>query len=350
MAYSRSVQETKVLVVGGGEIGRQRAAAAKSLSGVELIGFVELDPQRAALVRRLFNVPAFESIEQAQREVRATHLLICTPPSTHFPLFLQAIHSGCHVLCEKPLAISPDDAREMVRVARDLGLQLGTGFNHRFLAPIRELVTLVRKGAIGPLRGVRALIGHRATHEFASRWNCDVEISGGGTLIDNGSHAADLVFQLMGVCDVTGAAVRHEKDWPANCEIEAFVLAQNAQGSVAELCSSWVLERGYLTIEARGAAGWLKADTAQWSLHGVRAGGRSFQKVFMLERLRNLACRHRFGCEASFRDELAEWLGLYEPGHRGWPSTASGDDGATVAEWVHTAYRSAATLAEAGTV
>src|SRR5438270_416758 len=85
---------------------------------------------------------------------------------------------------------------------------------------------------------------------WSGGWHGDREVSGGGTLMDNGPHACDLIRLLLGDVESAGGVLRHDPDGPPGCEVEAFGLFQGRGGPVGELHSSWALRRGYLTVEA----------------------------------------------------------------------------------------------------
>src|SRR5439155_8681619 len=125
-------------------------------------------------------------------------VVVATPHADHHEQVGLALEAGKHVLCEKPLAVRPDHARLLALRADELRLRLATGLNHRFYPPVRDALALVSRWAIGRVESVRATIGHRASPEFLAGWHAERERSGGGTLIDNGPHACDLIRRFLG--------------------------------------------------------------------------------------------------------------------------------------------------------
>jgi predicted dehydrogenase len=338
----------RILVVGAGSIGAQRAAAACAARGTALAGVVDIDLGRARTVAGRLGVFAAGSLEEGLGWEGVDAVVVATPHANHVESVELALARGEHVLCEKPLAIDPADARRLAAQADDAGLRLATGFNHRFYAPIRDLLSLVENDTVGRVEGVRVQIGHHASDAFLRGWHTNRTISGGGTLIDNGVHACDLIRLLVGEVESVTGRVRRDSSADDNCEREAFGLFVGSEGALAELHSSWVLRRGYLTIEVRGDHGWLVAETAPWRLLGEIAGGRRVDRRYRTGRLAERIFRARSGCERSLVVELeafAAGIGL------GWPGLgASAEDGCRATEMVRGLYESDRRRAEVALV
>ena len=335
-----------VLVVGAGFIGAQRAAAATIANGTRLVGVVDLDRNRAHEVADRHGVIGLDSLGDGLALDGVDAVVVATPHVDHVDAVEEALARGKHVLCEKPLAIDPDDADRLARHADDARLRLATGFNHRFYPPVRDALAIVSAWGVGRVESVRVQIGHKATAAFLDGWHGDRSVSGGGTLIDNGPHACDLIRRFLGDVGSVQGCIRHEPGGEFGPEREAFALFRNHEHAVGELHSSWNLGSGYLTIEVRGAAGWLRVETAPWRLTGELAGGTRFRRGYLPARLAERAFRRRFGCERSIVEELAsfaatsDWL---RPGATGW-------DGCRAVEMVRGIYESSRSGSEVSLV
>ena len=248
-----------------------------------------------------------------------------------------ALEAGKHVLCEKPLTIRPDDARGLAILADESRLRLATGLNHRFYPPVRDALAMVQAGEIGRVESVRAEIGHLASPEFLQSWHTEVNESGGGTLMDNGPHACDLIRRLMGEVVLAKGFVRQDLHLPAGCETEAFGLFRNHDNAVAEMHASWAIRKGYLTVEVRGSAGFLRVETAPWRLTGSLADGRQVDRRYLAERVADRLHRVRFGCELSIVRELDAFA---TPSGSHPRLGATGWDGCRVTEMIHAVYQS----------
>jgi predicted dehydrogenase len=327
-----------LLVVGAGFLGAQRAAAVASARGTRLAAVHDVDESVAHAVAGRHGAEAIADFEDALNRPDVDAVIVATPHADHFPQALAALEAGKHVLCEKPLAVRPDDARLLALRADELRLRLATGFNHRFYPPVSDALKLVGDWRIGRVETVRAEIGHKASPAFLASWHTDVARSGGGTLADNGPHACDLIRRFLGEVVAAQGCRRESLALPRGCEVEAFALFRDFDQGVAELRSSWSQPTGYLTVEVRGSEGWLRVETAPWALAGVLSNGRSVHRLYGLERLAERAFRARFGCERSLVREVEAFVAspttLPRPEATGW-------DGCRVTEMIDAVYRSA---------
>ena len=301
-----------ILVVGAGFLGAQRAAAANAARGTTLVGVVDLDLGRARVVAGRHGGFAVADVDEGLALEGVDAVVVATPHADHVESVELALARGKHVLCEKPLAIDADDARRLTGQADDAGLRLAVGFNHRFYPPVRDAIALVDRGAIGRVESVRVEIGHHASEAFLSGWHTDREVSGGGTLLDNGVHACDLIRRLAGEVDAAWGALRHDPAALDACEREAFGLFFRRSEVVAELHSSWTLRRGYLTVEVRGDRGWLAAETAPWRLDGRLAGGRRVARGYLADRVAERLASRRSGSERSLVREVEDFARAVE--------------------------------------
>ena len=128
---------------------------------------------------------------------------VCTPGSSHAEISMAALEAGKHVLCEKPLANTVDEARAMAEAASRAaasGVRAMVGFNFRRVPAValaRELIGAGRLGAIRHVRGAY-LASHVLDPEFPLLWRLQAEHAGSGALGDLGAHAVDLAQHLAG--------------------------------------------------------------------------------------------------------------------------------------------------------
>ena len=132
---------------------------------------------------------------------------ICTPGDTHAEIAIAALGAGKHVLCEKPLANSVEDARAMVRAAEASSGLAMVGFTYRRVPAVQLARTLVAEGRIGTVRHVRAqyLQDWIADPQAPLSWRLDKQKAGSGALGDIGAHIVDLAQFITGE-SVTGVS------------------------------------------------------------------------------------------------------------------------------------------------
>jgi predicted dehydrogenase/nucleoside-diphosphate-sugar epimerase len=140
-------------MVGAGHISEFHVAAVEATPDVELVGVTDLDPERAAETAEQHGTRAFESLE-ALVEAGANVIHVLTPPSAHAAVALEALERGCHVLIEKPIAESVEDARRIGELAREKGLVASVDHSLLYDPQVLRLLEQVRAGAIGEVVAV----------------------------------------------------------------------------------------------------------------------------------------------------------------------------------------------------
>ncbi len=340
MDASVGAKDLGLLVVGTGWLGTRRAAAAVAAKGIRLVAVFDVDDASSLRVAEHHGVLAVPDLATGLLMPGVDAVVIATPHADHARAARKAIDAGKHVLCEKPLTIDPHEARMLAQRADDRGVRLATGLNHRFYPPVADALRLVEAHRIGEVESVRVEIGHNANEAFLTSWHVDVERSGGGTLMDNGPHACDLIRKFAGEIIAAKGYVTDTIGLPEGCESEAFAIFRNHDRAIAELRSSWTLKTGYLTIEVRGREGFLRVETAPWRLSGCLAGGHRIDRHYVGARCAEAFGRWMNGCEQSLVQELEAFASSDQTHPR---RGATGWDGCRATEMIHAVYRSAET-------
>lgn len=203
---------------------------------------------------------------------------ICTPPGAHSEITITACESGKHILCEKPLARTAQEARDMLRAAEKAGVKHMTAFNYRFVPAIRFAKKLIDEGFVGrPLnfRGayLNIEVGDRGyvNPEAPLDWHFRKETAGYGAISDLGSHILDLARFLVGeLTSVAGATATYVKERPlpespdkkGNVEVEDAAVAaiKFGNGALGTIEASWMApgRRDFLRFEILGSEGSLR--------------------------------------------------------------------------------------------
>ena len=127
-------------------------------------------------------------------------IYVATPPYLHCEQTVRVAEAGKHVFCEKPMAMTVEECQRMVDACRDAGVTLMLAYYRNFYPNIVKMKALMSEGAIGEV--VLAKVNHTGfynpnRHDLSS-WRVDPKISGGGVLMDLGSHRISLLQYLMG--------------------------------------------------------------------------------------------------------------------------------------------------------
>lgn len=187
----------RVGIIGCGLIGDKRADAILA-SGDEIAVVSDLDHERA---RRLAGKCNGSAIAGDWRDALGRDLDIIVIATRHDMLAEithAALEAGHHVLVEKPAARNRAELEPVVDLARKGSLLVKVGYNHRFHPAILKAKEIIDQGGLGPLINIRARYGHGGRVGYEKEWRCKKELSGGGELIDQGSHLIDLSLWFLG--------------------------------------------------------------------------------------------------------------------------------------------------------
>ena len=205
---------------------------------MELVVVSAAHHDHAAVLASHMGCEAEEGWEAVVEREDLNIVIVCTPPHLHAQIAIAALESGKHVLCEKPLARTEEDARAMVGAAKRSGKVLKCGFNHRHHPGIQQAWRWVGGGEIGDLMHIRCCYGICGRPGYEREWRGDPRIVAGGHLMEQGIHAIDLFRWFLGeptdVLALTGTSFWNT----APLEDNAFVLLRWAPGQVASLHSS----------------------------------------------------------------------------------------------------------------
>jgi predicted dehydrogenase len=215
------------LVIGVGDITRKRvlpAILAEPRS--RLVGIVTRMPGKAAP----YGVPAWTELAPALRESGAGAVYVASPVFLHRPQTEAALGAGCHVLCEKPMGRTYEEALSMVETARAAGRTLGVAYYRRLYPKVERARQLLAAGAIGrPVFAEATSHGWLEPTEGERGWLTDPAKAGGGPLWDVGSHRIDLLNYFFGR---PARATGHVSTLlqPVRVEDNATVLIEYASG------------------------------------------------------------------------------------------------------------------------
>jgi UDP-N-acetyl-2-amino-2-deoxyglucuronate dehydrogenase len=172
-----------LVILGCGWIARRHAAAARTLR-IPVV-FASRDLARArAYAREFGGVAAYGAYGEALRHPDARGAVICTPHDRHLDDVLAALQAGCHVLVEKPIARTLDEADRMIAAAARGGRVLMVAENFRFMPGFRAVRRLIDEQRLGALRELHLVARGFRRH---TGWRC-APGAGGGALIDGGIH------------------------------------------------------------------------------------------------------------------------------------------------------------------
>ena len=172
----------------------------RAIPEVEMIGIADEDVDRGRLYAEQFDAHLFPDYA-AMLATKPDAVLVCSENTRHRPLVEMAAAAGVHVLCEKPLATTAEDARAMIAACEKAGVMLMTAFPMRFSAPLQQLKAQIDQGNLGKIYCLNTVNQGQIPLDYRP-WFVDPELSGGGALIDHIVHLADVMRWSFG-CEVT---------------------------------------------------------------------------------------------------------------------------------------------------
>ncbi len=229
-------------IVGIGDIARKRVLAGLAAEPrSRLRAAVTTHPERARQLCAPYGVERFyATLEEALADAEVNAVYVATPVFLHAPQATAAMRARKHVLCEKPTALSYQEACRMAEVAEECGVRYGVAFYRRFYPKVLRAQQLMREGALGPITLVEARYhwwwAPEEGHE--RHWFVEPHKAGGGPLPDVGSHRIDLLNFLFGPPASVAAEIGNQVH-RYGVEDAATLLLQYATGMRAVLDVRW---------------------------------------------------------------------------------------------------------------
>ncbi|MCX7643216.1 MAG: Gfo/Idh/MocA family oxidoreductase [Armatimonadetes bacterium] len=159
--------------------------------------------------------------------------IILSPHSVHCEQILTALDRGLHVLTEKPMVVKVSEARKVIMAAKKSGKVVVVGYQRRFMPQFRFIREQVIKGNFGELNFIEAFVGQGWQRGTANTWRQDPKLSGGGFLMDTGSHIVDIVLWTAQAKPAQVTATISNNGAPV--EINDIVGIQFSDGSLASI-------------------------------------------------------------------------------------------------------------------
>ncbi len=293
------MDKVKIGIIGCGGIanGKHMPSLAK-LKDVEMVAFCDIIVERAEKAAKEYgskDAQVFEDYKDLLKlDLDVVHVL--TPNKQHSFITVDALESGKHVMCEKPMAINTEEAQKMLDAAKRTGRKLTIGYQNRFRPECLYLKQMCEAGDLGEIYYAR---GQAVRRRAVPTWGVflDEENQGGGPLIDIGTHALDLTLWQMDNYEpemVVGTAYRKLADtknaanafgpWdPEKFTVEdsAFGFIRMKNGATIFLESSWALNT-LLVDEAKTILCGDKAGADMLGENGaLRINGERFSKTYV---------------------------------------------------------------------
>lgn len=230
-----------IVIVGAGAMGTVHAAILGLLQGIRIVAVVDVDEAAAKRLAEPIGAEIYQDLETLLAERRVDVVDIVTPHHLHASAIATALDHGADVICEKPLALSIDSARELERRAADEGRRLLVKHYQRHSTAVRAFREAVCLGRLGT---PYLAVGSFASTQLANLadpddWHGDPTACGGGVLIDAGYHLVDTMHHCFGRATEVTATTRSASSAPGKGEDVAALTIGFDSGVVASLVATW---------------------------------------------------------------------------------------------------------------
>ncbi|MCA8093454.1 Gfo/Idh/MocA family oxidoreductase [Burkholderia anthina] len=226
----QNIQALRFGVLGAANIARSFVAGVAGSPWIDVVGVASRDLEKSRQFAKEVRIPnAYGSYEALLDDQSIDAVYVPLPNTLHAEWVIKALDAGKHVLCEKPLAVTAEDARRMFDAARRNERFLAEAYPYRAQEQTLELQRLLADGAIGTVQTVHASFGVTFTDPANIRLD---PARGGGVLLDAGSYAMNFVRMVAGEAPVRASAMVRwgetgiDRTVVANLEFPSGVLGQ----------------------------------------------------------------------------------------------------------------------------
>ncbi|WP_053361038.1 Gfo/Idh/MocA family oxidoreductase [Bacillus sp. FJAT-27251] len=235
----------KIGVIGAGSIAQHRHLPEYAANQqAEIVAVCDINEERAAEVAGKYGAKAYTDYQELLKSGEVDAVSVCTPNYLHAPISIAALEAGLHVLCEKPMATSKEEAENMIVAADKSGKKLMIAHNQRFVPSHQKARQLIASGDLGKIYSFRTAFGHGGPEgwsvEGKEGWFFQKEKAFVGAMGDLGVHKTDLIRYLLGeeITEVGAFVETSAKDF-ATVDDNAVCVLKTESGIIGTLAASW---------------------------------------------------------------------------------------------------------------
>jgi len=192
------MSKLKFGLVGAGGIAQAYAQAFNESTCCDLVAVADVRPEAAVALAEIVGGKAYGDYKELA-DLQLDALIVATPPATHPEIACFFMDLGIPVLCEKPLTTNVADAERMVAAAEKNKVLFTMASKFRYCEDVIKAKGILASGMLGDV--LQFENAFTAKVDMSKRWNSQAELSGGGVLIDNGTHSVDIIRYFLGGID-----------------------------------------------------------------------------------------------------------------------------------------------------
>jgi predicted dehydrogenase len=234
------MNKLKFALIGTGGIAQTYAQAFQSSNCCKLVAVADVNQDSAKAFAEPFNAKAYADYKTLAEKSEIDAVIISTPPNTHPEIAMYFMRRGVNVLCEKPLCLSVAEAKEMIECAEQSNVKFTMATKFRYCEDVVKAKAIIASGVLGEV--VQFENAFTAKVDMSKRWNSKKEISGGGVLMDNGTHSVDIIRYFLGAIDEV-LALETSGTQGLNVDENVKLLAKTKNGIAASVDLTWGINK-----------------------------------------------------------------------------------------------------------
>lgn len=250
-----------VLVIGAGKIGFIRAKVVRKLNPKSKLFIFDTNRKKSHTLAKEVNGNTVRSLQEGLKNKDIDIVVISVINRYSKDISIKALRNKKHVLCEKPMGTHYNEALTIFNTVKKYKTIFKCGFNHRYHPGIMHAYRLVKKGFIGRILYIRGVYGHGGREGYEKEWRAKKKLSGGGELIDQGSHLVDLCHWFFNFEKIKKSfCITKTMYWKMNVDDNAFIILETKKGKVAGLHVSWTQWKNLFRFEVYGTEGAIEVN------------------------------------------------------------------------------------------
>jgi predicted dehydrogenase len=269
-------------LVGAGGIAQSYLQVFSGLKSAHIAAVADVRLDAASSAAEALGCQAFGSWEELAEHASIDAVLICTPPAVHAQIAMHFLARRIAVLCEKPFAVDLNEARALAAASEQHHTLLTMASKFRYVQDVIRAKSILASGILGDIILFENVFASRA--KMSDRWNSDPAISGGGVLIDNGTHSVDIIRYFLGpIAEVLAVEGKRVQTLAVEDTVQMFVRA--ASGARGTIDLSWSIDKerdSYIEIYGSNGTvkvGWKESKFRQATSRDWVVFGAGYDKI-----------------------------------------------------------------------
>ena len=264
-------EPTRLALIGcGGNMTNAHLPRLLSQDEVSIVALVDPVTATTGALRERHSVlsgaATFTDHEEMLDAVQPDGVVISSPHALHHPQIIAALRAGAHVLVEKPMVNTAEEAVEVIATRDETGKIVMVSYQRRFEPSVQQMKQVITEGGIGDVEFVTAQL-HQAWYtnnlgriqRTGASWRVQQQLSGGGQLNDSGSHLVDLVLHLLDRAPTRVAA--SQQYFTLEVDVNSAIMAEFEGGAIATIAIGGNVHGGGTDLTIAGSEGTLHYRT-----------------------------------------------------------------------------------------